>query len=483
MHSPQTSLPDAVQTHWIAGRSLPAEASETLEVTNPASGECLTTIPLAGQAEADLAVNSARDARDAWGSTSPSHRFALLTEAADRIKGHAMELATLLVMENGKPLHQAQGEVSAAIANLRQVASLAVHLRSGAQQSGAGQLNYQNRKPRGVAACIVPWNFPVALALENVGANLAVGNTVVLKPSEKTPLATRRLIEIGFGELPEGVCNVLLGDGDAGRALVADSRVDVVVFVGSVAVGREISHVAGERWAKLILELGGNDPFIVDDTVDIGRAVDFAVRAKYTNAGQICTTPERFFVQRGVFDQFVERFVEASNRLHLGDGLDVGVDMGPLIDERHRDKVHRTVQDAVVGGAQLLCGGAPVPGAGAFYPATVLTNVAADADLLRDETFGPVSPVARYEDFDEALQQANDSRFGLASIVCTTDARRAVRAQEVLRAGMVKINTMRGKAPGATSEPFGDSGIGHGYGNELLQELTRQQSVHWQAEL
>jgi acyl-CoA reductase-like NAD-dependent aldehyde dehydrogenase len=347
----------------------------------------------------------------------------------------------------------------------------------------ARELNFQHRVARGVAACVMPWNFPIAVGLENVVPNLLVGNTVVWKPSEKTPLTSRFIVERIFDHLPPGVVNLLLGDGESvGDPLVRHPQIDLLVFVGSERTGRRLGAICGQSLKKAILELGGKDALIVDETVDVLAAARLAAEATYFNAGQICTSTERLYIARPIFDAFVDAMVTACRAIKVGNGLDAGVEMGPLVDRLQLDLVSRQVDDAVGKGATVCSGGTRLSGKGFFYPPTVLTDVSLDAALMTEETFGPVAPCIPFDDFDQAIAMANDSRFGLAAIVCTTSAPRALKAVHSLRAGMVKINTMRGKAPGASSEPFNASGLGHGYGMEFLHELTLQKSVHWRDE-
>ncbi|NEE03335.1 aldehyde dehydrogenase family protein [Phytoactinopolyspora halotolerans] len=471
-------------THWIGGKAVPSAGGDGIEVLDPATGRIIEEIPRGTAEDVDQAVAAARDAAPAWAALTPPQRRAALLQAAGALRAERDRFARLLVEENGKPLREALAEVDAAAGVTASYAELAVHARSGAQQGGTGELNFQYRQPRGVAACIVPWNFPVAVGVENLAPNLAVGNAVVIKPSEKTPLATRELVERAFGHLPPGTCNVLLGDGpSAGDHLISHAQVDVVVFVGSERTGRHIAEVCGRDLRKAVVELGGKDAFIVDDTVDLAQAVALAKVAKYTASGQICTSPERFFVTGRVFEPFVEELTAASRAMRLGPGADEGTDMGPLIDQTQRARVTEHVATARSAGATVHCGGEPVDGPGFFFPPTVITNADTDLPVMTDETFGPVAPVVRVADFDEAIERANDSRFGLSAMVCTESAPRAMLALERLRAGMIKINTNRGKAPGATSEPFNASGLGHGYGVEFLHELSREKSVHWRSHL
>jgi len=470
-----------VQTHWIDNRAVPGEGG-AIPVVNPANEKVIDSIPKGSAADADQAVKAARQAFPAWAALGPNERRGAMRLAADKLATMREELARLFTTEMGKPLPQATGEINAAIDVARSFAELVTHLRSGSQMAARGELNFQQRVARGVAACVIPWNFPVAVGIENVVPNLLVGNTVVWKPSEKTPLTSRAIAEKAFGHLPPGVLNLLLGDGPGvGDPLVRHPGVDLLVFVGSERTGRHLAELCGRELKKAVIELGGKDPLIVDETVDVQAAARLGAEATYFNAGQICTSTERLYISRRIFDEYVEALIAESRKIRIGDGLQAGVQMGPLVDRLQLDRVTEHVTDAVAHGAQVRYGGRRLDQAGYFYPPTVLTNVIPDCRLMVEETFGPIAPCVPFDDFDEAIALANGSRYGLAAIVCTTSAPRAMKAVHELNAGMVKINTMRGKAPGATSEPFGSSGLGHGYGVEFLYELTRQKSIHWRA--
>ena len=472
-----------MQTNWIANRAVPGSGGE-IAVLNPATEEQIDSIPKGSAADADAAVGAARRAFPAWAALAPNERRNAMRAAADKLAAIRNEAAKLFTMEMGKPLPQATGEINAAIDITRSFAELVTHLRSGNQMTAAGELNFQQRTPRGVAACIIPWNFPIAVGLENVVPNLLVGNTVVWKPSEKTPLSSRFIAQRIFDHLPPGVINVLLGDGaGAGDPLVRHAEVDLLVFVGSERTGRRLGEICGRDLKKAVLELGGKDAFIVDETVDVRAAARLAADAAYFNAGQICTSTERLYVARTIFDEFVEALIAESRAIKVGNGLDAGIQLGPLVDHLQLERVSGHVADAVRHGAVVHCGGSRLEGKGYFYPPTVVTGTKPDIMLMVEETFGPIAPCVAFDDFSEAIALANESRYGLAAIVCTASAPRAIEALQSLNAGMIKINTSRGKAAGATSEPFKASGLGHGYGIEFLYELTRQKSVHWRAVL
>ncbi|MDE2571133.1 MAG: aldehyde dehydrogenase [bacterium] len=469
---------------WIGNTNAQFGAETLLAVLNPATEEVLASIPVEGEAGVRAAVTAAAEAFPAWAALAPNRRRQYLHEAAAKVRANEASIAHLLTLENGKPLAQARAEVRGAAALLEEYGELAVHFRSGVQAANAGELVMQRWEPRGVSACIVPWNFPLQLCMETVAPNLAVGNTVVLKPSEKTPLATRLIVTTCFDAFPPGVCNLLLGDGPTtGDALIRHPLIETVMFIGSVGTGRRIGQTIGATTKRAILELGGKDPLIIDETVDVDQAVKFAADACFANAGQICTSTERVYVHRTIFGRFVERLAQLSRDYRVGNGLEDGVQMGPLIDDVQLTKVEMHVAQAVERGATLVSGGKRISGPGFFYLPTVMTDVNHDMLLMREETFGPIAPVMAFDDFDEAIALANDSDYGLAGIVLTTSATRVMQATQQLKVGMLKVNAPRGKAPGASSEPFKCSGLGAGYGVEVLQALTRQKSVQWRQQL
>ena len=303
------------------------------------------------------------------------------------------------------------------------------------------------------------------------------GNTVVLKPSEKTPLATTRLVELltgapaaatGGGRLPAGVLELLLGDERAGRPLAAHPGVDLVIHTGSVATGRELAAVCAPHLRKALLELGGKDPLIVDAGVDPAWAAEQAAAGAFANAGQLCTSVERIYVHDSVAEPFIEALVARAQ----------GAQIGPLIDDVQRELVHGHVTAAVCDGAQLRCGGRRPDGPGFFYPPTVLTGCRDEMDVMREETFGPVAAVRAVPSFDAALAAANGTEYGLQATVLTPSMEHAQRAWRELRAGTVKVNAVWGGAPGGAAQPQGASGAGFGYGPELLDEVTLTKVVH-----
>ena len=446
-----------------------------LVVTDPATGE---TVGRLAWSDAEALVATARGAHSGWERTSPGERAAALKAGAQRLREALDEIALLQTREGGKPLADSRGGVEAGIAAIEQYAELGPLHRGRSLQGSWGASDWMTRVSRGVAALCLPWNDPVAIACAQIAANLAVGNTVICKPSEKTPLATAEVIRLLDAGLPDGVLQMAVGDGELGAALAAHADVDVVVHVGSVRTGRTVAAACAARGAKAVLELGGKDPMIVDAGVDPAWAAEQAAVGCFANAGQICTSVERVYVHRAVADAFVDELVARAKALRLGPGTDPSTEMGPMIDDGQRAVVERHVREAVEAGAELRCGGTSVEGPGSFYPPTVLTGVKPGMAVVEEETFGPVAAVQVVDDFDEALALADATPYGLAAVVLTSDMAHAQRATRELAAGTVKVNAAFGGAPGGAATPHGASGDGFGYGPELLDELTRVRVVH-----
>ncbi|HEX8854202.1 MAG TPA: aldehyde dehydrogenase family protein [Thermoleophilaceae bacterium] len=464
------------QRHLIGGERRESSADEAIEVLNPATGEVLGRIPAGTEADADAAVTAARAALPEWSARPVAERSAFLKQAARLLRDRVDELAELQTLENGKPLADSRGGVMAGIEAIDQYAELGPLHRGRSLNGAEGATDAMVHEPRGVVALLVPWNDPLAVAAGQIAAALVAGNTVVFKPSEKTPLSAIRMVELM--EPPAGVLNLLLGDSRAGRPLVAHQGVNLVMHTGSVETGREIARVCAEQMKKALLELGGNDPLIVDDGVDPDWAAEQAASGAFANAGQICTSVERIYVHEAVAEPFIDALVRKAEALAVGNGMDAGVEMGPLIDEGQREVVHRHVSEAVGAGARVLTGGEPAEGPGTFYPPTVLVDVSDNMALMRDETFGPVAPVMVVPSFEAALEAANSGRYGLAASVLTPSEEHARRACRELEAGTVKVNAVWGGAPGGAAHPRKSSGSGFGYGPELLDELTCTKVVH-----
>jgi len=456
---------------------MPAE-NRTLTIHDPADGTLVGELEVATAGLVRNAVESASKAAADWARTAPAERAARVAAAAARVEEAADELALLTTREMGKPLGDAGGGVEAGVATLRQYAELGPLHRGRSLQGAWDAIDLMVPGPRGVVAAITPWNDPVAVPCGILGAALVTGNTVVLKPSERTPHTGVELARLISAQLPPGVLEVVVGDGETGASLAGSPDVDVVVHVGSTAAGRSIAAAAAVTGAKVLLENGGNDPMVVDAGVDADWAAEQAALGAFANAGQICTSVERVYVVEEAAGPFLEALTRRAEAMVTGPGTDPATQLGPLVDARMRETVHAHVSDAVGRGAQLLAGGEVPDGPGTFYPATVLTGCTASMTVMQQETFGPVAPVAVVPDFDAALAEAASGPYGLAAVVLTASMPHAQRAWRELPVGTVKVNAAFGGAPGGAAHPRGASGTGFGYGPELLDELTVTKVVH-----
>jgi acyl-CoA reductase-like NAD-dependent aldehyde dehydrogenase len=444
-----------------------------LTVLDPRTGDTVARVPIADASTCDRAVARAHAAREAWARTPAAERAAAVSSAAAAVRAAADELAELNERETGKPRADALGGVQAGADTLTQYAELGPLHRGHSLQGAWAATDLMVPEPRGVVAVLTPWNDPVAVAAGLLGAALVTGNTVVHKPSERCPGTGRRFAELVAAHLPDGVLEIVDGDATVGARLAAAEQVDVVAHVGSSATGRQISLECAGRGAKALLENGGNDALIVDAGVEPRWAAEQAAVGAFANAGQICVSVERIYVVDSVAGTFVDELAAQARTW--------AVRIGPLVDERQRDQVHRHVTDAVRGGARVLVGGEPRPGPGSFYPPTVLLDCAPGMLVFDEETFGPVAAVRVVPDFETALAEAADDRYGLAATVLTSDMTHAQTAWRTLPVGTVKINAVFGGAPGGASEPRRASGSGFGFGPELMDEMTAMKVVHWSA--
>lgn len=466
---------------WIANAWVDAADGRVFEVRNPASEELIDTAPRGAAPDVDRAVAAARRAFPDWRRTPGIERCEQLHHAARRIREDKEGLAVLLTREGGKPLPENRDEIEWIAACLDYYAEIGRDVVGRVVSPVArNQFNFVIKEPYGVAGLIVPWNYPLLLLVWKLAAALAAGNSVVAKPSEYTPLSTLRLMR-AFEGFPAGVVNVVTGYGrEAGAPLVEHADVEVVAFTGSQATGRDVAVACARQLKKCHLELGGNDPFIVDEGVDVGVAAQGAVWACFLNMGQVCTSPERFFVVGKVFDEFVERFVAAAKALRIGDPLGPDVDLGPMISAGQREKVERKVAEALAGGARLVLGGRRPErlAKGYFYEPTALVDVTPRMALMREETFGPVAPLVRCADIDEAIALADASEFGLGASIYTNNLEHAMRAAESIHAGTFWINDPLTDNDAA---PFGGmrrSGIGRELGGEGIEDFRDAKHVH-----
>src|SRR5918992_169009 len=378
-----------------------------LNVINPATEESIEEISISSRGDLDKAAERARGAFKEWRGVPGLERAELFHELASSLRDNADEPAEIMTREGGKPFIENHDEVGWAASSFDYYAEIARdsvgYLPAPIE---AQQLALVIKEPIGVVGCIVPWNYPLLLAAWKVASALAAGNAVILKPSEETPLATRRMVELIEG-LPEGLLQAVYGAGDVGEMLLRHPGVDMVAFTGSQETGRKVGRVAAERLIRANLELGGKDPFIICDDVDIEIAAQGAVWAACLNAGQVCTSAERFYVMQSVAEDFVEASRSFAESLNIGDPMDRSTDIGPMINASGREKVERHVGDALEKGAKLVAGGERYGERGFYYKPTVLTGVTPSMTVMRDETFGPVVPVVEVGSLDEAIEQAN----------------------------------------------------------------------------
>ena len=466
---------------WIGGRWTGAADGRVFEVVNPATEEVIDTAPRSGAADVDKAVAAALRAFPEWRRTPGIEKAEKLHAAARRIREDKEGLAVLLTKEGGKPLPENRDEVEWIAACFDYYAEIGRDAVGRVISPVArNQFNFVIKEPYGVCGLIVPWNYPLLLLTWKLAPALAAGNTVVAKPSEHTPLSTLRLAK-AMEELPEGVVNFITGFGpEAGMPLVAHRDVELVAFTGSQATGRKVGVTCAEQLKKCHLELGGNDPLIVDEGVDLDVAAKGAAWACYLNMGQVCTSAERFYVVGKAFDEFVDRFVAFTKTLRIGDPLGPDVDLGPMVSAEQRAKVEKKIADSVSGGARLIVGGRRPDrfAKGFFYEPTVLVDVAPSMPLMREETFGPVAPIVRCRDIDEAIALADRSEYGLGASIYTNSLEHAMKAMEQVHAGTFWIND---PLTDNDAGPFGGmrrSGIGRELGSEGIDDFRDSKHVH-----
>ncbi|MDX8433001.1 NAD-dependent succinate-semialdehyde dehydrogenase [Mesorhizobium abyssinicae] len=444
---------------WTAG-----DATRTFDVLNPATGEVLASLPDMGAAETRDAITAAHVAQPAWAARPAKERAAILRKWHELMVANADELAAILTAEMGKPFAEARGEILYAAAYVEWYAEEAKRIYGETIPAPSNDKRMMViKQPVGVVGTITPWNFPAAMIARKVAPALAVGCTVVSKPAEQTPLSALALAVLAEqAGVPAGVFNVIVGeDGPAiGKELCGNDKVRKISFTGSTEVGRILMRQCADQIKKVSLELGGNAPFIVFDDADLDAAVEGALASKYRNAGQTCVCANRLYVQSGVYDAFAARLAAKVAAMPVGDGFEAGVMVGPLIDDKGLAKVESHVEDAVSKGAKVLTGGKRIKGAGTFFSPTVLTGVTSGMQVAREETFGPVAPLFRFDTVEDVIAQANDTEFGLAAYFFAGDLKKVWRVAEALEYGMVGINTGLISSEAA---PFGgikQSGLG-----------------------
>jgi succinate-semialdehyde dehydrogenase/glutarate-semialdehyde dehydrogenase len=465
----------------IGGEWRDSSDGREIDVTDPSNGALLASVADATVEDGIAAVDAASAALPAWSATPPRQRGEILRRAFELMIDRAEEFAQLIVLENGKALPDARGEVAYAAEFFRWFSEEAVR---GAGEimtapSGANRIVVM-RQPIGVSVLVTPWNFPAAMATRKIGPALAAGCTVILKPASETPLTALAigalLVEAG---VPAGVVNVISSrrSGPVVSAMLHDERVRKVSFTGSTEVGVRLLKEAADNVVSASMELGGNAPFIVFDDADLDAAVAGAMLAKMRNGGEACTAANRFFVQRGIAPAFTEKFAAAMAGLRIGPGLGADVQLGPLVNESSRDKVEELVADAVSRGGRVITGGSRPDGVGWFYPPTVIADVHPDSSVLAEEIFGPVAPIVVFDDESNAVAMANSTEYGLVAYVYTADVGRGMRVSEALEFGMIGLNRALVSDPAA---PFGgvkQSGLGREGGHDGLLEYLESKYV------
>src|ERR1700729_397257 len=465
---------------WTKGRD-----GGLIGVTDPATEQTIAEVADATTEDMQDAVSAASAALPGWAATAPRERAECLRRAWSLMIARSDALARLMVLENGKALPDARGEVIYAAEFFRWYAEEGVRIEGSVltAPSGANRI-LVTRQPVGVSVPIPPWNSPAAMATRKIGPALAAGCTVVLKPAKETPLSAFAVAEIlREAGVPGGVVNVLptAKAGPLVSAMLADPRVRKLSFTGSTEVGRSLLATAAQTITNCSMELGGNAPFLIFEDADLDAALDGAFLAKMRNGGEACTAANRFYVHEAVADEFSSRFAQGLGALGVGRGLDVGTDLGPLVNEDTRSKVASLVDDATKTGGRVVTGGHAPDRRGYFYEPTLLDDVPADAGVFSEGIFGPVAPIVRFTDQDEAIALANGTEYGLVSYLYTGDLRRALRVAEALEAGMVGINRGVVSDPAA---PFGgvkQSGLGREGAHDGLLEFTETKyiAVDW----
>ena len=470
----------------LIGGELVAGAGEPLEVENPFDEQAIASVALPSDDQVDAAIAAAAGAKRAWESTPAAERGEMLHEAANRLRAGSDELAETMTREGGKPLIENSDEVGWTAAAFDYYAEI------GRDSAGrvipsveSTQLSLVVKEPVGAIACIVPWNYPLLLLSWKLAPTLAGGNTTICKPSELTPLSTLKLASC-FDHMPPGVVNLIAGAGDVGARIVADERVDGVAFTGSVETGKRIAAACAERVARINLEMGGKDPFIVcsDIGADVGVAAKGGAWAAFLNAGQVCTSAERFYVMDDVYDDFLQAFVDYTGGLVIGDPLDSATDIGPMVSAPQRQKVRDQVATAVADGAEVVTGGGDAGHErGHFFAPAVVTGAPRETALLREETFGPVAPIVPVSSLDEAIELANSTRFGLGANIYTRDLRTMVRCMREIKAGTVWFNDPLTDNDAGPFGGFKQSGLGRELGREGLEAFQETKHVHMETEI
>lgn len=468
---------------YINDKFTNGNAKEEIPVQNPATEEIIDTVPRGTAEDIEEAVQAAKSVFDAWRKLGSNERANLLHEVANKVHEHREKIVHLLTLEEGKPLSENEEEVEWVINTFHYYAELGRHHRGSVLASGeSSQFNFIIKEPYGVVGCIVPWNYPLLLLAWKLAPALAAGNTVVIKPSEMTPLTALYLAEHCFGGLPAGVVNVVTGYGvETGEPLVKHPDVPVIAFTGSLATGQRIASIAAPMMKKLHLELGGKDATVIAEDANPEIAAKAVAYAALINAGQVCTSTERVYIPRRGAARFTEAIVEHVKTLRLGSGLESTTDIGPMIGDTFRAKFEKHIEDARTRGAKVLVGGGRPKNLtkGFFHEPTVLSGVDHNMIIMREETFGPAVPLMEYTTFDEAIKFTNDCQYGLGAVLISKDTKKIKQFFDDVKAGTIWIND---PLTDNYAGPFGGmkySGGARELGEEGLEEFRETKHVHW----
>ena len=468
------------QDAWIAGRWTAAVDGRRIAIRNPANGTVVGEVPMMGAVETRTAIEAAAAALSNWSRKTAKERAVILRRFADLMIANTNDLAIIMTAEQGKPLAESKGEIAYAASFIEWFAEEGKRIYGDVIPTfRADSRVLVLRQPVGVAAAITPWNFPAAMITRKLGPALAAGCTFVCKPAPQAPFSALALAELAQrAGIPDGVFNVVTGDAEQiGGELTRNPLVRKLSFTGSTAVGKKLIAQCADTVKKVSMELGGNAPFIVFDDADLDAAVQGAMASKYRNTGQTCVCANRIYVQSGVYEAFAAKLAQAVSTLRVGDGLQGPTDQGPLIDQRALEKVQAHIADAVQHGARIACGGKPHALGGTFFEPTILLDVTSQMRVAREETFGPVAPLFKFEAEADAIRMANDTEFGLAAYFYTRDLARSWRVQEALEYGLVGVNTGLMSTEVA---PFGgmkESGLGREGSRYGIDEYTEMKYV------
>ncbi|MBA2635571.1 MAG: NAD-dependent succinate-semialdehyde dehydrogenase [Sphingomonas sp.] len=470
---------DAELQLFIDGNWRSGEGRDTFSVINPVSGGGIADVPLASKADLDEALAAAERAWPLWRATDVEKRSVILHKAADLLKERADHIAAILTQEQGKPLAEAKAEVIGSASMFDWYAEEIKRDYGRTLVRPTGQRSIVIRQPVGPTATFTPWNFPIYLLAKKVAAALAAGCPVISRPPQETPGCTGELFRaLADAGIPAGVAQLVHGKADlVSSTLIASKVIRKVSFTGSVPVGKHLMHLAADDMKRITLELGGHAPVLIFDDCDLEKTLDMVVPQKFRNAGQVCVSPTRFYVQEGIYDAFLKGFAERTKHVKTGDGLAADTKMGPLANKRRPDEIEKLVNDAEAKGARVLAGGQRGE-TGFFFQPTLLGDVPITADIMNEEPFGPVAVTAKFATLDEAIEQANRLPFGLAAFAFTENGRRANLLGDAIEAGMVGINTF---ASSLADAPFGgvkDSGFGSEGGKEGLETYQVVKAIH-----